>query len=113
MPEADNDIPAEFELASMGPSVQGKHAEAYRRHVRVVQLNDDLVGFYPTEASIVAVWPRCVGTRSNIRRRRATWTTRPPAARADPRSLLRGLDRPPLQPDQRGLSPLRTAGAGG
>ena len=58
MPEADDDIPAEFKLASMGPSVQGKHAEAYRRHVRMVQLNDDLVGFYPTEASIVAALRR-------------------------------------------------------
>ena len=54
MHDADEDMPAEFDLASMGPPVQGKHAEAFRRDVRLVHLGDDLADLYPTEACIVA-----------------------------------------------------------
>ena len=53
MPDSD-EMPAEFDLASMGPPVQGKYADAYRRHVRVVQLTDDLADRYPTDASVAA-----------------------------------------------------------
>ena len=58
MLEDDGEMPAEFDLAAMGPPVQGKYAEAYRRHVRMVQLDDDLADLFPTGASVVAALAR-------------------------------------------------------
>ena len=52
MPEND-EMPAELDLASMGAPVQGKYVDAYRRHVRMIQLSDDLADLYPTADSVI------------------------------------------------------------
>jgi len=44
----------EYDFSTMGPPVQGKYVDAYRRHVRMIQLTDDITDVYPDEESVLS-----------------------------------------------------------
>lgn len=62
MPIENDDIPPEYDFEAMAAPVRGKHLEKYRRHVRMIQLNEDLAARYPDAEAIVAALRRDAAT---------------------------------------------------
>ena len=52
MPNDDNEI-EEYDFASMGTPVRGKHVEKYERYLRTVELDDRLAARFPDSQSVL------------------------------------------------------------
>lgn len=53
MNDNDDEMLPEYDLASMGPPVRGKHYDDYRKHIRVIRLAEPLSTRFPTEDSVI------------------------------------------------------------
>lgn len=62
MPIKNDEMPPEYDLEAMGARVRGKHFEKYQRHVRMIQLNEDLAARYPDAEAVLAALRRDAAT---------------------------------------------------
>ena len=51
-PAADDEIRPEYDFRKMDGVVRGKYADAYKEHLRIVRLADDVALAFPTEAAV-------------------------------------------------------------
>ena len=48
----DRDMRPEYDFRKMDEVVRGKYADAYKEHVHIVRLEDDLASAFPTELAV-------------------------------------------------------------
>ena len=51
-PSADDEIRPEYDFRKMDGVVRGKYADAYKEHLRIVRLADDIASAFPTEEAV-------------------------------------------------------------
>ena len=51
-PAADGEVRPEYDFRKMDGVVRGKYAIAYKEHLRIVRLADDVASSFPTEAAV-------------------------------------------------------------
>ena len=51
-PAADGETRPEYDFHKLDGVVRGKYANAYKEHLRIVRLADDVASSFPTEAAV-------------------------------------------------------------
>ena len=59
MPMHDDEMADEYDFATMGPPVRGKHFDKYQKYVRTVELDARLADRFPDAQSVLDAL-RCV-----------------------------------------------------